>query len=66
MGTVQEIERAILALGPKDLATLRDWFATFDAEVWDQELERDAATGKLDSLAQEALRDLSEGRCTDL
>jgi hypothetical protein len=66
MSTVQEIEQAIRALGPQDLAALRDWFATFDAEVWDRQLEQDVATGRLDRFAEEALRDLSEGRCTDL
>jgi hypothetical protein len=66
MSTVHEIEQAIRALGPKDLATLRDWFAAFDAEVWDQQLEQDVAAGRLDRFAEEALRDLKEGRCTDL
>jgi len=66
MSTVQEIEQAIRSLGPKDLAALRDWFAAYDAELWDRQLEQDVAAGLLDRLAEEALRDLSEGRCTDL
>jgi hypothetical protein len=66
MSTVQEIEQAIRALGPQDLAALRDWFAAFDAEAWDRQMEQDAAAGRLDRLADEALRDLREGRCTDL
>ncbi len=66
MSTVQEIEQAIRALGPQDLAALRDWFAAFDAEIWDRQLEQDVAAGRLDRFAEEALRDLSEGRCTDL
>lgn len=66
MSTVHEIEQAIRALEPKDLAALRDWFAVFDAEVWDRQLEQDVAAGRLDRLAEEALRDLKEGRCTDL
>jgi hypothetical protein len=66
MSTVQGIEQAIRGLGPQDLATLREWFAAFDAEVGDRQLEQDVAAGRLDKLAGEALRDLSEGRCTDL
>ena len=66
MSTVHEIEQAIRALGPQDLAALRDWFAAFDAEMWDRQLERDVAAGRLDRFAEEALRDLGEGRCTDL
>jgi hypothetical protein len=65
MSTVDEIEQAIRALNQQDLATLRDWFAAFDAERWDYQLEQDVAAGRLDKLAGEALRDLSEGRCTD-
>jgi hypothetical protein len=66
MSTVDEIEHAIRDLGPQDLAALRDWFAAFDAEIWDRQLEQDVAAGRLDRFAEEALRDLSEGRCTDL
>ena len=66
MSTVPEIEQAIRTLGPQDLAALRDWFAAFAAEIWDRQLEQDVAAGRLDQLADEALRDLNEGRCTDL
>jgi hypothetical protein len=65
MSAVDEIEQAIRALGPADLAALRDWFAAFDAEVWDRQLEQDVAAGRLDRFAEEALRDLNEGRCTE-
>ncbi len=66
MSTVHEIEQAIRNLAPQDLAALRQWFAAFDAEIWDRQLEEDVAAGRLAWLAEEALRDLSEGRCTDL
>jgi hypothetical protein len=66
MSSVHEIEQAIRALGPQDLAALQDWFAAFDAEIWDRQQEQDVAAGRLDQFAEEALRDLSEGRCTDL
>jgi hypothetical protein len=66
MSTIHDIEQAIRGLGPQDLAALRNWFAAFDAEVWDHQLEQDVAAGRLDRFAEEALRDLQEGRCTDL
>ena len=66
MNTVHDIEEAIRQLAPQDLAALRTWFAAFDAEQWDQQFEEDVAAGRLDALAQEAIRDLQEGRCTDL
>jgi hypothetical protein len=66
MNTVQAIEEAIRQLSPEDLAALRTWFVAFDAEQWDQQFEEDVAAGRLDALAQEAIQDLREGRCTDL
>jgi hypothetical protein len=66
MSTVEEIKRAIAGLPSDKLAEFRAWFAAFDAEVWDRELEEDVLAGRLDVLADEALRDLDEGRCTDL
>lgn len=66
MATVDEIEQAIRALTPQDLAALRNWFAAYDAEIWDRQLEQDVTAGRLNRFAQEALRDHQEGRCTDL
>ncbi len=66
MSTLQEIEAAIRQLPEDDLAALRTWFAEFDAAAWDRQFERDVAEGRLDALAEEALRDAQEGRCTDL
>ena len=66
MSTVQDIENAIRQLSPEDLTALRTWFAAFDAEQWDQQFKEDVAAGRLEYLAQEAIQDLQEGRCTDL
>ena len=62
--TVDEIEAAIRKLSVEDLAALRAWFAEFDAAAWDRQFERDVAEGRLDALADKALRDWHEGRCT--
>lgn len=66
MSTVSEIENAVQKLSRNDLTTFRDWFIGFDAAAWDKQFAEDAAAGRLDALADEALRDLREGRCTDL
>lgn len=66
MSTIAEIETAVSQLGPDELAAFRAWFAAFDAEAWDRQFEEDVAAGRLDQLAEEALTDLREGRCTDL
>ncbi len=66
MSTVIEIESAVQKLSPNDLTAFRDWFLTFDAAQWDQQFEQDVAAGRLDVLADEAIRDLRAGRCKDL
>ncbi len=66
MDTLQDIQTAVSQLSVKQLAAFRAWFAEFDAEMWDRELERDVAAGRLDALAEEALQALREGQCTDL
>jgi hypothetical protein len=66
MSTVPEIESAISKLSREELSVFRAWFEDFDAEAWDRQFEEDAKSGRLDTLADEALRDLREGRCTDL
>ncbi len=66
MSTVEDIERAVRQLKPEDLATFRDWFGEFDAELWDRQIEDDVTAGRLDALADQALRDRQEGHCTEL
>jgi hypothetical protein len=66
MTTVAEIENAVKNLSWDELSSFRDWFQDFDTDAWDRQLETDAAAGRLDALAEEALQDLREGRCTDL
>jgi len=66
MSRVASIESQVKDLSPEELAAFREWFAQFDAEAWDREFEADAKGGKLDSLAERALRDHDAGRSTDL
>ena len=66
MSTVTEIESAVRNLKPEDLSAFRAWFAEFDAEQWDRQFEQDVAAGRLDKLADQALKDLHDGKCTDL
>lgn len=63
VSTIQEIESAVSRLSEEELAAFRGWFAKFDAEVWDRQFEKDVHAGRLGTLADEALRDLDEGRC---
>ena len=63
---MQDISDAVGKLRAEDLAAFRAWFAEFDSDRWDREFDEDVVAGRLDDLAEEALRDLREGRCTDL
>jgi hypothetical protein len=63
---ISEIENAVRQLSPEELTRFRRWFAEFDADQWDRQIEADAKSGKLDKLADEALKHLDQGRCTEL
>lgn len=66
MSDVDSIEQAVAALSPDDLVRFRRWFAEFDAVAWDRQIEQDAAAGKLDALAAEALADYRSGVVREL
>ena len=66
MTTVQEIERAIEKLPGDEFSTIRDWIVEKDWEKWDAQIERDSEAGKLDFLAEEALRDAESGNTRPL
>lgn len=66
MGTVEEIEQAVEQLSPADFARFRSWFETIDAARFDRRIEDDAASGKLDALADAALEAMKRGQARDL
>ncbi len=62
MSEVEQLEQKIQKLPEADLAKFRAWFAEFDANAWDRQFERDVNAGKLDALADKALRDYASGK----
>lgn len=66
MENVKSIEKAVASLPPSDLAEFRRWFAEYDATAWDTQIEQDAASGKIDDLAAEALADYRTGMAREL
>lgn len=58
---VQALEEEIGKLSAAELAELREWFAKRDADEWDREIERDAASGKLDKLFEKSVADHGRG-----
>ena len=55
MSTVQEIESAIEKLSEEQLEEIRAW-------MFDRDISKDATSGGLDSLADEAISDARAGR----
>lgn len=66
MTTIQEIEDAVAGLSHDELVRFSAWFSEFTSAVWDEQIDADARSGKLNTLGDEALRSLDEGRCTEL
>jgi hypothetical protein len=57
MGAVERLELLIKSLSAEELARFREWFAEFDAQAWDRQIEADTAAGKLDRLIEESMAD---------
>ena len=61
MDKIEKIEQEVQALSPAELAKFRTWFLEYDWAAWDRQLERDVQAGRLDDLAEKALRDHTAG-----
>jgi hypothetical protein len=59
--TLNELENAIAGLSSSELAQFRIWFAEYDGDAWDQQIEADIKAGKLDAMADAALQYHREG-----
>lgn len=66
MLTIEQIEAAILELPPDKFHQLLEWFSELDYRRWDEQLEQDIASGKLEDLAQEAIADFEAGRYREI
>ena len=54
MSTVQEIEKAIEHLPTDEFFKLGEWFDDQRERLWDEKIARDAQSGRLDFLIEEA------------
>ncbi len=61
MDKIAKVGREIRDFSPAELAAFRKWFHDFDAEAWDRQFEEDVQAGKLDTLAEAALKALEDG-----
>lgn len=49
-------------LPPAEVFEIGRWLREYDAALWDQQIEADIRSGKLDKLGQEALEELHAGK----
>lgn len=66
MSKVEAIEREVQGLSPEELSDFREWFARYDADAWDRQIEVDAEAGKLDALAERALASHRAGKSEEM
>ncbi len=66
MTIVQALEEEIGKLSAVELAELRAWLSEREADEWDREIERDAASGKLDKLFEKSVADHLAGKSREI
>ena len=63
--SLAEIKNAVRELSPKELAELAAFISKQDNAAWNEQIEDDAASGKLDFLFDEAERERAGGQLRD-
>lgn len=63
---IEALEKEVRELSSDELASFRDWFAKFDSDQWDRQIESDIAAGKLAKLAAKALAEHKRGESREL
>ena len=64
--SVKEIEVAIEQLTASELAELATWFAEYQAQAWDKQIDEDLDAGRLDSLLAEIEAEYDAGQAKPL
>lgn len=64
MTRLEALEDEIKKLSPTEFDQLREWLLEEDWRQWDQQIEQDSASGKLDVLFDEADRAHLAGKST--
>jgi len=64
--SVEELELAVKKLPQPDYACFAAWFAEYQAEQWDRQIEDDLRAGRLDAVIKNARDDIAAGRSKPL
>jgi hypothetical protein len=62
MTKVQALQNEIQSLTSEE----RSWFAEYDGDLWDRQIEADSQAGKFAQLSAEALAEFDRGETTEL
>ena len=52
--SIVELEKAVESLSAQDFREFMDWLDRYHEELWDQQIEADVKSGRLDDLAAAA------------
>ena len=63
---VHEVIENVKNLPEDELRIFSEWFEEFEQEIWCDEFEKDVKNGKLEKLAEQAIKDFRAGRCQKL
>lgn len=66
MTTLPEIEAAITHLSKQDARQLAGWLQDYLDEIWDNQIERDMESGKLDALIAKAEVEIASNQVRQL
>ncbi len=66
MKNLKEIKESIESLPKDELNLFRRWFSERDWQIWDEEIEEDLKSGKLDFLIEEGLSEKKNGKLRNI
>ena len=66
MSKIEKLEHEVQQLSRSELFAFRNWFRQFDSDEWDDQIEEDVRSGKLDKLVKKALAEHKAGRTKEL
>jgi hypothetical protein len=58
---ISEIEQAITELSDEELVDFRAWFDEYCAQIWDEQIEKDVKSGRLNRLISKADEEYDAG-----
>lgn len=61
-----ELEKEVQKLTPAEFSAFTRWLDEFTATQWDTQIEKDMASGKLDSILAKVDAEFESGKCQEL